>query len=94
MVQIRYDRGREKFHCTDCHGVDYCECLDEQGDPICECGELGWSCQCDSLFQEFLEWNGIEDEDPSENMMDAFTEWLTERLPHVTIIGDCPIQPE
>jgi len=43
-------------------------------------------------FSNVLEWNGIEDR--SENTMDAFTEWLTERLPHATIMGDCSIQPE
>ncbi len=22
---------------------------DEEADPICECGEVGWACRCESL---------------------------------------------
>lgn len=48
---------------------------DEEADPICDCGNPGWSCRCEALA-EICGWPGGDSDDPLEVIDEP--SWLDE----------------
>ena len=48
MVSIIRETNGDHF-CKDCGGINWCHCDENQSEPICECGRLGYECICDEL---------------------------------------------
>ena len=48
MVNIIKNSNQE-WHCVDCDSIHYCHCDPDYSEPICDCGELGYSCICNDF---------------------------------------------
>ena len=49
-------KKNSEWYCEDCKTQNYCYCLGSDGDPICDCGRLGYECICNKLDEEQNEY--------------------------------------
>lgn len=53
-VQISFDEksGYPNWQCRKCGGINVCFCDPFQTEPICNCGYIGYECQCEEIEKE------------------------------------------